>query len=269
MFCSYKSDLHCTNETIFQLKCDFWLLCQASNSFYSDVRHKNLHPDHQKKVGSDFSNHDRSTEHLLSHLDWVCLLNVISAGICPDHRTVQRSRPCPASTQLLHPVVCSSGRSPVDQVEGKELEPKLETSGHSSTERVVPWHRSSSGYQNQPTGFLWRHRPHSEPWSSELMSPPGRSRSGEENKYCSLILMVSEKPAENQVSVHLVVRPGTNLLGVGSGTGGTTCRSPRFRCCRGQRKGASMNGKAQQHLPCWSASFYPGSDDRILIGQKE
>lgn len=205
----------------------------------------------------------------LSHLDWVFLLNVISAGICLDRRTVQRSRPCPASTQLLHPVVCSSGRSPVDQVEGRELEPKVETSGHSWTEKVVPWHRSSSGYQNRPTGFLWRHRPHSEPWSSELMFPPGRSRSGEENEYSSLILMVSEKPAEYQVTVDLIVRPGAKLLGVGPGTGGTTCRSSRFCCCRGQRKGASMNRKPQQQLPCWSASFYPGSDDIILIVQRE
>lgn len=49
----------------------------------------------------------------------------MSAGICPDHRTAQRSRPCPASTQRLHPGVCWSGSPPVNQSEGGESEPQV------------------------------------------------------------------------------------------------------------------------------------------------
>lgn len=77
---------------------------------------------------------------------------------------------------------------------------------------------------------------------------------------------MSEKSAEPQVTVHLIIRPDADLLGVGSRTGGAARRSSGFHCCCGQGKGTSVSWKPQQQLPRESASFNPGPNEKVLMG---
>lgn len=80
-----------------------------------------------------------------------------------------------------------------------------------------------------------------------------------------LDLMMSSRSA---VTVHLVIRPGADLLGVGSGSGGAARRSSRFRCRCGQGERPSVNWKPQQQLSWESTTFNPGSNEIILTGQE-